>query len=303
MNKMSSKFVITSLIGTVLFLSGASVVYMGFFSKFFGAKDVDSQQPSSEFPKIQYQEDWANYLTNVDGVIASIVVDLGIRKIAPVEDKPNVAWVSLKVNNPKPDGFPDASEMVELGKIEEALVLAVTSKLNAINVGHLNSDGRRDVYFYIGDTSSFKSTVSESMSAFPNHQVRFDWKEDENREGYFDFLYPRPRQIQSIENRKVISILEENGDKLTKERPVEHWINFKTETGREKFISKISGKKFEVVNKTYDETNPALPFGLQISRIDKVDHGSVDEYTIFLWETAGECEGDYDGWETMVEKD
>jgi uncharacterized protein (TIGR01619 family) len=300
---MSNRFVIAVLLGSVLIICGVFVIYMGIFSKLYGAKEVDNKAQVSADQASRPEENWVGYLSNVDGVIGSIVVDLAIRKIAPAIDKPNVAWVFLNVNNPNSNGFPGASEMVELDNIEETLALEITSKINAVYVGHLNSDGRRDVYFYIGDPSAFKSTVSDSMSGFPDHQAQFDWKNDENWEGYLEFLYPRPRQMQSIENRKVISVLEENGDKLTKERPVEHWIYFKSENGRNQFLSMISGKNFQVLDESYDANRGALPFGLQISRVDKVDQENIDEYTLFLWETANECDGDYDGWETMVLKD
>jgi regulator of RNase E activity RraB len=34
-----------------------------------------------------------------------------------------------------------------------------------------------------------------------------------------------------------------------------------------------------------------------------VDHHSVDDYVLDLWQLAAACNGDYDGWETSVEKD
>jgi regulator of RNase E activity RraB len=46
-----------------------------------------------------------------------------------------------------------------------------------------------------------------------------------------------------------------------------------------------------------------FPYKLHISRIDNVDFDSVDEYVLDLWEFANECNGDYDGWETSIEKE
>jgi len=37
--------------------------------------------------------------------------------------------------------------------------------------------------------------------------------------------------------------------------------------------------------------------------VDKVNLESVDEYVLSLWQFAEECNGDYDGWETSVEKE
>jgi len=53
----------------------------------------------------------------------------------------------------------------------------------------------------------------------------------------------------------------------------------------------------------FDKTLGELPFRLHVRRIDKVDQNSVDEYVIYLWKLANDCNGDYDGWETSIEKD
>ncbi|NQX80824.1 MAG: ribonuclease E inhibitor RraB [Flavobacteriaceae bacterium] len=37
-------------------------------------------------------------------------------------------------------------------------------------------------------------------------------------------------------------------------------------------------------------------------RVDKVGYDEIDEYTLELWEKAQELNGDYDGWETSIEK-
>ena len=88
----------------------------------------------------------------------------------------------------------------------------------------------------------------------------------------------------------------EYGDTLIKARPVEHWIYFKTENGRKSFLSKI-----ENLNETTSFGD--FPYKLHISRVDKVDHNSVDDYVLDLWDFAEECYGEYDSWEISIEKE
>ncbi len=235
--------------------------------------------------------------------LGSIFVDLGLRKVAPIADKPNVVWVSIKMNNPREDGLSSQEESGLLGDIEDALVQKIISKHNAIYVGRLTSSGDRDLYFYFGDTTLYDKTISEVMVTYPKYQFDFGSKEDKEWGGYFDFLYPLPQQFQSIQNRRVIEQLEKGGDKLTKERDVFHWIYFKSDSDREKFLEKIKNDKFSIVDKGSDKSWGEFAYRLQIKRVDKVDQKSVDEYVIYLWKLANEMGGEYDGWETSIEKD
>lgn len=274
---------------------------MGLFDKLFSKKKSEKQTTTQ--PKSGHQEEWEFYFSNVNDTLGSIFVDLGLRKVAPLTDKPNVVWVFIKMNNPREDGLSSQEESAILGEIEDALVVKVTSKHNSIYVGRLTSAGNREFYFYFGDTTLYDKTISDVMVAYPEYQYDFGAKEDKEWGGYFDFLYPLPQQFQSIQNRRVIDQLEKGGDKLTKSRDVFHWIYFKTDSDREKFIEKIKNDNFTIVDKGSNKSLGEFSYSLQIKRVDKVDQSSVDEYVIYLWEIADEIGGDYDGWETSIEKD
>jgi uncharacterized protein (TIGR01619 family) len=275
---------------------------MGLFDKLFGKKEqIDTPEQAASNPP--HKEEWDFYFSNVDDVLGSFYIDLGLIHIAPVSDKPNLVWISLLMNGPREDGLSSSEEFETLKAIEDGLQEFILAKHNAIYAGRLTTDGRRDFYFYMGDTTLYDKTISESMVAFPAYSFDFDIKEDKQWEQYFNFMYPNPKQFQSIQNRRVIDNLEEHGDPLTKARPVEHWLYFKTEADRTLFLAKIEHLNFNVVNKDETTSFGEYPYKLQISRVDHVDHNSVDEYALELWELAQECNGEYDGWETSVEKE
>lgn len=289
------------LIGaTILTLTTTS--RMGLFDKLIG-KTNSEQQSSKSSNDEGHQEEWEFYFSNVNDQLGSLFVDLGLYNVAPITDKPNVVWVSIKMNNPREDGLSSNEESQLLIKIEDDLVENISSKHNSIYVGRLTSAGERDLYFYLGDTILYDKTISEVMVAYPKYQFDLGIKEDKEWSIYFDFLYPEPEQFQSIQNRRVVANLEKHGDKLTKPREVDHWIYFKTEKDRETFLDKISNDRFSIVDKDYDKELDEAPYTLHIKRVDKVDYNSVDDYVIYLWKLATECNGDYDGWETSIEKD
>lgn len=275
---------------------------MGLFGKLFGKTNPEKPTTPSQ-PTVGHQEEWEFYFSNVNDNLGSIFVDLGLHKVTPIADKPNVVWVSIKMNNPREDGLSSQEESGLLGDIEDALVEKIVSKHNAIYVGRLTSAGYRDLYFYFGDTTLYDKTISEVMVAYPKYQFDFGSKEDKEWGGYLDFLYPLPQQFQSIQNRRVIEQLEKGGDKLTKKREVFHWIYFKSDSDRENFLEKIKSDNFSVVDKGSDKSWGEFSYRLQIKRVDKVDQNSIDKYVIYLWQLANELKAEYDGWETSIEMD
>jgi uncharacterized protein (TIGR01619 family) len=274
---------------------------MGLFDKLFGKKETESK---TEVPdgNTSHEEDWDFYFSNVDDILGSFYVDLGLAKIAPLSDKPNLVWVSVNMNNPREDGLSSSEEFDTLSAIEDRLQEFVINKHNSIYAGRLTTDGRRDFYFYMGDITLYDKTISDSMVAYPSYTFDFGIKEDKLWESYLGFMYPNPRQFQSLQNRRVIDNLEKNGDTLTKPRQVDHWIYFKTDNDRNAFLSKIENLNFNIISKDEKTSFGDFPYKLHISRMDNVDLDSVDEYVLSLWQFAEECNGDYDGWETSVEK-
>lgn len=275
---------------------------MGLLEKLFGKKDqnnVPEQMPDNP----SHKEEWDFYFSNVDDVIGSFYIDLGLIHIAPISNKPNLVWISVQMNNPREDGLSSNEEFETLKVIEDRLQELILSKHNAIYAGRLTTDGRRDFYFYMDDTTLYDKTISEAMVALPTYSFDFGIKEDSQWKQYFEFMYPNPRQYQSIQNRRVVDNLEEQGDPLTKSRPVDHWIYFKSDSDRNLFLSKIEHLNFDIVSKDETTSIGDYPYKLHISRVDHVDYNSVDYYVLELWELAEECNGEYDGWETAVEKE
>lgn len=275
---------------------------MGLFDKFF-KKEEKGMQSEKPLPLISHEEDWAFYLGNLDDGIGSFYIDLGVAELAPMLDKPNLAWVSLKMNYPREDGLSSSEEFDKLVEIEDALQAFIVKQFAVTYAGRLTTDGQRDFFFYFGETAFSDTAISETMHAFPEYQYEYGVKEDKDWTLYFELLYPNAIQMQRIQNGRVIDNLVENGDALTKKRQVDHWLCFKTENDRQLFLEKIEGDGFSIINQSVNAENIDFPFALQIARVDSVDIDSVNDYAIMLWTIANECDGDYDGWETSIEKD
>ena len=101
-----------------------------------------------------------------------------------------------------------------------------------------------------------------------------------------------------MSNEKVLAKLQEAGDKLDKERLVDHWFYFSNAKSRNSFILYAKAKGFKIESK--EMRDGAKPFQLHISRVDKVDLPSISKLTLELRREARKYDGDYDGWEAFV---
>lgn len=269
------------------------ILIMGFLSKIFGQTEE----------KTEYQPNWISYFSNVDDKLSSMATDLNLTTVAPIEGQENVVYISIKMLNPRENGLSSRDEADKLWEIEDEIIAAFDkNKLNYTFAGRLTSDGFRDLYFFGENTILMKKQVSSTMTTFPDYQFDFGHKADKEWSGYFNFLYPNPRQMQAIQNRLVLEQLEKGGDDLTKEREVFHWIYFNSKEDLDQYEYFTKGLGFNTINKGKTEQPNDFGFVISISRIDKVGYNDINNYTLELLQKASDLNGEYDGWETSIEK-
>jgi uncharacterized protein (TIGR01619 family) len=248
-----------------------------------------------------HEPDWEFHFRSVDHKPGSIAVDLGLAKIAPVAEKPNLLQVSVQMVDPRPDGLSSLQETIVLQSLEDDLEEVLREYCKATYAGRLTANGYRKVYFYMGEPNGYAEHVQQVMQHYNGHGYTAKLTKDENWSRYFNFLYPEPEQLQSIKNRKVLEELESNGDDLSKARQVDHWIYFKTAEDRASFLQSIATENYSVVTSDYLASSEDYPHRLHISRTDKIDQLSIDKVVLLLRRLAQKHNGDYDGWETSIE--
>ncbi|MCD7971947.1 MAG: DUF695 domain-containing protein [Candidatus Azobacteroides sp.] len=276
---------------------------MGLFDKLFGKSEKKKESPEPERKYVGHKQEWDSYLTHVDQVIGSIMLDLGLYEIAPLKDRSTCIWLAVTMNNPREDGLSSNEESKTLYEIEDELVSNLVKKHNAVFAGRLTSNKVRSFYFYVNDPTSYDRTIASCMNKFANYSYDYGKKTDKDWEGYFDFLYPLPEQYQSMLNRRVIHNMEKNGDDLVTPREVDHFLYFKSDKDMGAFLAAIEDKDFKIINKgKKEDASDEYAYQLNISRTDKIDYQSIDEYVLDLWHLARENNGIYDGWGSVIIK-
>src|SRR5215468_4534046 len=93
-------------------------------------------------------ENWDSYFCNVNNVLASIFLNLELRKIAPDRKKPNLLWVWLYMKFPREDGLSSQDEFDMLCAVEKKLTEMMTRRFDSVFCGRITTDGRREFYYY-----------------------------------------------------------------------------------------------------------------------------------------------------------
>jgi regulator of RNase E activity RraB len=247
---------------------------------------------------------WDFYFANVNSVLASLFVDLGIRDSVPAPDRPWLLWTWVYFRQPRDDGLSSSEEAPILHQIEDAVTHAVKEITEAELVGRITTSGRREFYFYGPRPDHFVEAVASALKAFPSYEFDSGIQEDPEWSQYLNVLYPSPEDRQRIKNLHVVEVLEKRGDPLKTPRLVSHWAYFNSPQDRTKFIAKAVAAGFKVADEfESDDPETEHPFGVTLERTDRVDWNSINEVTLNLFRLAQEVGGDYDGWETPVEQD
>ncbi|OWQ45505.1 hypothetical protein CDL60_19925 [Roseateles noduli] len=245
-------------------------------------------------------DDWDFYSSRVDGKPASFYVDLGAEAFAPLEELPHMAYLRLRMREPRDDGLSSQTEFDQLIVIEDALTEALCDEHTAF-VGRNTSDGCRDFYFYVSAPDTWGARTESAMKSFGDYEFQTGTREDPEWSSYTGFLLPGPWDRERIQNRRVCEQLEENGDALTVPREIDHWAYFSDAASAAAFIDEIRPLGFQLKEAPrLDEERDAI--SVNVSRVDVPSMQAIDEVTHPLFEAAQRHGGEYDGWGCSVER-
>jgi uncharacterized protein (TIGR01619 family) len=227
---------------------------------------------------------------------------MSLKESAPDKQFPFLLTTGVNLLKCTDDGLPTKGEFDMLYKISDRIKLLVDSISKNKFSGTFSYQCERKDYYYLADTTGVRKLLEAIyQKTFPGYKYSINIRNDEQWDAYLTFLYPNDETFEYMSNEKVILNLTKEGDDLTKPRQVDHWLYFKNESDREKFISYAVKEKFKMESKKFVQDSK-LKYQLQISRTDKADVGSISKITIELRKKAKELNGDYDGWETFVVK-
>jgi hypothetical protein len=238
------------------------------------------------------EDAWEFYPCQIDDLPASIVLNLRFEGETPAHAT-TLYRMRVQMLVPDEHGMGDASESNAINLLEPQLEeRGATAGLTY--VARIRSHGLWELVWY---GPAEQSAVLQSMrELITDRRTYLDVRADPGWGFYREFLLPDQERRLWIEDRKLVDLLAEKGDGLTTPRPVRHWLDFTSSTGREAFIAAVRELGFSDEGGGDEEH----PFAAQIAREDPVELGHIHDVVMELVELADQHGGDYDGWETPV---
>ncbi len=249
---------------------------------------------------LEVPEQWDFYFCRVDDAPASIAMNFWYRNQAPLAEAGTLYWCKLELLVPGDDGMGDGADAELLYPLEEAITKEVMA-LGLYHVARLRNHGRWQLFYY-GPKDQESALRRIAKRAVPSHR-RHDVgsKTDRDWVCYFEFLCPDEERWQWILDRRLVEALTDHGDPLTKPRRVDHRAAFSAERGRAAFLAAVTELGFEAVPPEVKSANRRR-YLAQVHRVDSVELEDIHSTVMELKLLAEEHGGDYQGWETTVEK-
>jgi hypothetical protein len=234
-------------------------------------------------------EDWDCYFLRVADRPASIYLNLGLARDAPLKSHTQIGYVRVAMRQPRPDGLSSQEEYAALIELEDDLTERLAQR-GDIYAGRNTSDGNRDFYFYTGDPQAFEESAVAAMSAYRQYRFEIGGRPDPNWDVYRSFLYPSPDDLQRILNRRVMAVLAENGDNPSKPRAIDHFAYLPSASAAASLRDFLSNEGFNVEERGAENGTVALTF----KRSDLPER--IDEVVLPIARRILELGGEYDGW-------
>lgn len=240
---------------------------------------------------------WEIYANSIDGHNAWVSYDHGYSKLIDQDPRNYVLKVYIHLKEFTEDGMPTGNEFGILNNLEDSLVHAI-SAVNGIHYGRLTFNKKRNFYFYVENQTNDLESIVENVCNEFNRDFEVSFEFDPEKEWYWKGIYPNADSWQVVQDLKVLNALTQNGDNPSIEREVFHWAYFEQESNAQNFAEWLSSQGYSVSSTNIENKN----YQVRFSHIGSMILPEITRHTVTLNRQARSMNGDYDGWETSVEK-
>ncbi len=249
------------------------------------------------------QENWKSYLSFVDDTPASILVDISLIDIAPVEELPLLLQISIKMKNPRENGLPSHEESNDvLYPIDDKIQSVINDvKADILTAGCIKTDGIMALCFYhniqdSGKKLELEQLILDSMKEFDGYQYSVSWEEDEGWSFYANLLFPNAWEFQTIMSFDLLRQMASSGDDTSKPRMIDHFIVCADAATQATIATEGTTLGFRTVSSLVNEER----YGVELSQEGIPDN--IDDIMWPLFELAQKHDVSYDGWGAVMVK-
>ena len=181
---------------------------------------------------------------------------------------------------------------------KESLIVALEYENRAIYAGSRVKDDWNEFYFYAKDAKKLEIIISKMLKE-SGYQYESSVVKDAKWDFYQHNLFPSELEFCHIESEKIIFLLEEEGDKLSLKRDVEHYASFDTATQKERFVSNALLLGFEFKD---DVSSEEFDHGVALVKEHSIESDEVKKVVEELYGLIKQELGYYEGWSTTLQE-
>jgi hypothetical protein len=226
----------------------------------------------------------------VDGEPASIYVNLRFEN-APPTDHDTRYTVAILMRERGEHGIGTEAEAAALNLVEEAL-MARAYTLGVTYVGRLRTRGVWEVTFY-GRRGHLAPLRALAIERARERQVAAIMTPEPAWTYYRELLLPDAERRRWMDDRRIVQILSEHGDRLATPRRVDHHLTFPTAATRDTFVAAVRAAGFLV------EDTSGLD--VRVHRVDPIELDHIHDVIMTLVDAATQVGGVYERWEAGIE--
>ncbi|HEX8615385.1 MAG TPA: DUF695 domain-containing protein [Telluria sp.] len=134
---------------------------------------------------------WWSYIAEYEEGPGSILLDLRLRVIAPVENYRHVVVTGPSYTSTRCDAFPDTEEFGRVSALSDAVCAAIAAKTPSIFAGRFTCHFEQLSYVYVQDPTGLAEVIAGVYATLcPAGKTYTNIKEDASWAAYLDFLFP-----------------------------------------------------------------------------------------------------------------
>jgi regulator of RNase E activity RraB len=236
-------------------------------------------------------ETWIGFQMDMeDDRMATCLFDIGLLEECPDASRPVCAMVRVPFKSPGENGMGTDEERNAIAEFQETLEGSLPGLAPFARVC---GGGNIDLWFYTSEEDADELDAA-AASACPGYEVETAYGDDEEWSQYQE-MFPTEEDISTYFDHLLIARLEELGDTLATERPVDHAIYVAEEKQAEALATAAARQGMEVSEKSKSDDGTYL---VQLTIEHAIDIDTITEMRSRLTELAEEFGGEYDGWQT-----
>ena len=219
-------------------------------------------------------------------------------EVAEQDPRTSLLRVRVEFKQHTHEGMPGEDEFQELRKVEDLLATAVEAG-GGVQVGRLTVRGHRHFYFYVAFAEEKAQGIVDAVGPQFAYELAYAYQQDPEKEGYWKYLYPTADDWQVIRDTRVLDVLTEKGDISSVSRNVAHWAYFAKGESAEQFADWAKECAYVVNSIALTDDNKTV---VRFAHKGTMELEDITHHTIAINRKVREFGGDYDGWETTIER-